>query len=221
MARRFLCCGQTFCVLRTFLKDQLLACCSICHRNFHVVPLGSWQEMEQYGLKLLRILSEAKIVENAQGPLKSRLGGSLAQLNTGWTEACCRGGEVTGAVTLLCLAECQGCESSRDTPLFVTQVRRSSFPGLILLDIQSFCFFIAGTRHFCFAMFKRTDLKVKPGSLIQYRKGQEGTLDTRFVRYRIIPHIRPPFDAPKLMPKRGGGLIHEDLTFNKGIESQK
>ncbi len=39
--------------------------------------------------------------------------------------------------------------------------------------------------------------------------------------YRKIPRIRPPFDAPKLMPKRGGGLIREDLTFNKGIESQK
>ncbi len=31
--------------------------------------------------------------------------------------------------------------------------------------------------------------------------------------YSIIPCIRPPFDAQKLMPKMGGGLIHEELTF--------
>ncbi len=32
--------------------------------------------------------------------------------------------------------------------------------------------------------------------------------------YRKIPRIRPPFDALKLMPKMGGGLIREDLTFD-------
>ncbi len=31
--------------------------------------------------------------------------------------------------------------------------------------------------------------------------------------YRKIPRIRPPFDAQKFMPKMGGGLICEDLTF--------
>ncbi len=31
--------------------------------------------------------------------------------------------------------------------------------------------------------------------------------------YRKIPRIRPPFDAPKLMPKSRGSLIREDLTF--------
>ncbi len=40
-------------------------------------------------------------------------------------------------------------------------------------------------------------------------------------KYRKIPRIRPPFDASKFMLKRGGGLIHEDLTFDKGVESQK
>ncbi len=30
--------------------------------------------------------------------------------------------------------------------------------------------------------------------------------------YRKILRIRPPFDAQKLTPKRGGGLICEDLT---------
>ncbi len=29
-------------------------------------------------------------------------------------------------------------------------------------------------------------------------------------KYRKIPRIRPPFDAKKLMPKKGGGLICED-----------
>ncbi len=38
------------------------------------------------------------------------------------------------------------------------------------------------------------------------------------VKYRKIPRIRPPFDAQKLMPKMGGGLIREDLTF--GIDNQ-
>ncbi len=33
------------------------------------------------------------------------------------------------------------------------------------------------------------------------------------INYRKIPRITPPFDAQKLMPKMGGGLIHEDLTF--------
>ncbi len=32
--------------------------------------------------------------------------------------------------------------------------------------------------------------------------------------YCKIPCIRPPFDAKKLMPKKGGGLIHEDWTFD-------
>ncbi len=31
--------------------------------------------------------------------------------------------------------------------------------------------------------------------------------------YRKIPRIRPPFDAQKLMPKMGGGLICEGLKF--------
>ncbi len=39
--------------------------------------------------------------------------------------------------------------------------------------------------------------------------------------YRKIPRIRPPFDAKKLMPKRAGGLIHEDLTFGIKVKSQK
>ncbi len=38
-------------------------------------------------------------------------------------------------------------------------------------------------------------------------------------KYRKIPRIRPPFDAQKMVPKIGGGLIHEDLTF--GIKMSK
>ncbi len=39
-------------------------------------------------------------------------------------------------------------------------------------------------------------------------------------KYRKLPHIRPPFDAQKLMPKMGGGLIHEDLTFCIKVKSR-
>ncbi len=31
--------------------------------------------------------------------------------------------------------------------------------------------------------------------------------------YCKIPRIRPPFDAQIFMPKLGGCLVHEDLTF--------
>ncbi len=46
--------------------------------------------------------------------------------------------------------------------------------------------------------------------------GQEGYN----CNYRKIPHIRPPFDARKLMPKIGGGLICEDLTFCIKVNSR-
>ncbi len=35
-----------------------------------------------------------------------------------------------------------------------------------------------------------------------------------------IPRIRPPFDAQKLMPKIGGSLICEDLTFCVKVKSR-
>ncbi len=35
-----------------------------------------------------------------------------------------------------------------------------------------------------------------------------------FHNYRKIPRIRPPFDAKKFMPKKGGGLIQEDRAFD-------
>ncbi len=44
-------------------------------------------------------------------------------------------------------------------------------------------------------------------------------MDIEETKYRKIPRIRPLFDAQKSMPKMGGGLIHEDLTF--GISDQQ
>ncbi len=41
---------------------------------------------------------------------------------------------------------------------------------------------------------------------------------TQGQQYRKIPRIIPPFDAQKSMPKMGGGLTYEDLTF--GLSDQ-
>ena len=46
------------------------------------------------------------------------------------------------------------------------------------------------------------------------RADPEAGRQRRMHMYRKIPRITPPFDAKKLTPKRGGGLIHEDLTFD-------